>query len=141
VPDEGFEPPTFGLQNRCSTTELIRQIGAFLAFLVEIATGSFQKAASIMVAAPLAGVVKQVTAYAQGDRRVCMPQAPPTSQTIRSAPSRYQQRTGHSFRTMEACNEWLLCSETHPNVALRVALSPVHPDHAEARAQGSTPRL
>ena len=25
VPDEGFEPPTFGLQNRCSTAELSRQ--------------------------------------------------------------------------------------------------------------------
>jgi hypothetical protein len=26
VPGEGFEPPTFGLQNRCSTAELTRQI-------------------------------------------------------------------------------------------------------------------
>jgi hypothetical protein len=26
VPDEGFEPTTNGLQNRCSTTELTRQI-------------------------------------------------------------------------------------------------------------------
>jgi hypothetical protein len=25
VPGEGFEPPTNGLQNRCSTTELTRQ--------------------------------------------------------------------------------------------------------------------
>ena len=25
VPDEGIEPPTFGLQNRCSTAELSRQ--------------------------------------------------------------------------------------------------------------------
>ena len=25
VPAEGFEPPTNGLQNRCSTTELSRQ--------------------------------------------------------------------------------------------------------------------
>ena len=25
VPDEGLEPPTFGLQNRCTTTVLIRQ--------------------------------------------------------------------------------------------------------------------
>ncbi len=25
VPDEGIEPPTFGLQNRCSTAELIRR--------------------------------------------------------------------------------------------------------------------
>ena len=25
VPDEGFEPPTFGLQNRCTTTVLIRR--------------------------------------------------------------------------------------------------------------------
>jgi hypothetical protein len=24
VPEEGIEPPTFGLQNRCSTAELIR---------------------------------------------------------------------------------------------------------------------
>ena len=27
VPDEGIEPPTFGLQNRCSTAELIRRPG------------------------------------------------------------------------------------------------------------------
>src|SRR3546814_11801309 len=27
VPDEGIEPPTFGLQNRCSTAELIRLAG------------------------------------------------------------------------------------------------------------------
>lgn len=26
VPDEGIEPPTFGLQNRCSTAELNRQL-------------------------------------------------------------------------------------------------------------------
>jgi hypothetical protein len=26
VPGEGFEPPACGLQNRCSTTELTRQI-------------------------------------------------------------------------------------------------------------------
>ena len=25
MPDEGIEPPTFGLQNRCSTAELIRR--------------------------------------------------------------------------------------------------------------------
>jgi hypothetical protein len=29
VPDEGIEPPTFGLQNRCSTAELIRLYRAF----------------------------------------------------------------------------------------------------------------
>ncbi len=28
MPDEGIEPPTFGLQNRCSTAELIRRSGA-----------------------------------------------------------------------------------------------------------------
>jgi hypothetical protein len=28
VPDEGIEPPTFGLQNRCSTAELIRHNGS-----------------------------------------------------------------------------------------------------------------
>ena len=27
VPDEGLEPPTFGLQNRCTTTVLIRRVG------------------------------------------------------------------------------------------------------------------
>ena len=32
VPGEGIEPPTNGLQNRCSTAELARQTGAFLAF-------------------------------------------------------------------------------------------------------------
>ena len=31
VPDEGIEPPTFGLQNRCSTAELIRRRQAILA--------------------------------------------------------------------------------------------------------------
>jgi hypothetical protein len=31
VPDEGIEPPTFGLQNRCSTAELIRRFGGFCA--------------------------------------------------------------------------------------------------------------
>ena len=30
VPDEGIEPPTFGLQNRCSTAELIRPGGLHL---------------------------------------------------------------------------------------------------------------
>jgi hypothetical protein len=29
VPDEGIEPPTFGLQNRCSTAELIRHVAGF----------------------------------------------------------------------------------------------------------------
>ena len=27
VPDERFELPTFGLQNRCTTTVLIRRVG------------------------------------------------------------------------------------------------------------------
>ena len=31
MPDEGIEPPTFGLQNRCSTAELIRRLGRFCA--------------------------------------------------------------------------------------------------------------
>src|ERR1700722_7557638 len=31
VPDEGIEPPTFGLQNRCSTAALIRRFGGFCA--------------------------------------------------------------------------------------------------------------
>ena len=31
MPDEGIEPPTFGLQNRCSTAELIRPRGRLLA--------------------------------------------------------------------------------------------------------------
>jgi hypothetical protein len=29
VPGEGFEPPTFGLQNRCTTTVLTRHFQAF----------------------------------------------------------------------------------------------------------------
>ena len=33
VPDEGFEPPTFGLQNRCTTTVLIRRIIASIYIL------------------------------------------------------------------------------------------------------------
>jgi hypothetical protein len=32
VPDEGIEPPTFGLQNRCSTAELIRRPWAALRY-------------------------------------------------------------------------------------------------------------
>ena len=32
VPDEGIEPPTFGLQNRCSTAELIRRSGRLLRY-------------------------------------------------------------------------------------------------------------
>jgi hypothetical protein len=31
VPEEGIEPPTFGLQNRCSTAELFRHNGEELA--------------------------------------------------------------------------------------------------------------
>ena len=31
MPDEGIEPPTFGLQNRCSTAELIRPLKAAFA--------------------------------------------------------------------------------------------------------------
>jgi hypothetical protein len=34
VPDEGIEPPTFGLQNRCSTAELIRLSAAELSALL-----------------------------------------------------------------------------------------------------------
>ena len=30
VPAEGIEPPTFGLQNRCSTAELSRREGIFI---------------------------------------------------------------------------------------------------------------
>ncbi len=30
VPDEGIEPPTFGLQNRCTTAVLIRLAAATL---------------------------------------------------------------------------------------------------------------
>ena len=32
VPDEGIEPPTFGLQNRCSTAELIRRFKPYLRY-------------------------------------------------------------------------------------------------------------
>ena len=32
VPDEGIEPPTFGLQNRCSTAELIRRLKRLLRY-------------------------------------------------------------------------------------------------------------
>src|SRR6478609_9696949 len=38
VPDEGFEPPTFGLQNRCSTTELIRLYWCFIHRCPQIST-------------------------------------------------------------------------------------------------------
>ena len=32
MPDEGIEPPTFGLQNRCSTAELIRRFKRLLRY-------------------------------------------------------------------------------------------------------------
>ena len=32
MPDEGIEPPTFGLQNRCSTAELIRPFKRLLRY-------------------------------------------------------------------------------------------------------------
>lgn len=32
VPGEGFEPPTFGLQNRCTTAVLTRHTGSLSAF-------------------------------------------------------------------------------------------------------------
>ena len=32
MPGEGFEPPTFGLQNRCTTTVLTRQAIVFATF-------------------------------------------------------------------------------------------------------------
>ena len=35
MPGEGFEPPTFGLQNRCTTTVLTRQGIVFTAFSVQ----------------------------------------------------------------------------------------------------------
>ena len=34
VPGEGFEPPTFGLQNRCTTTVLTRQYQSLTQFSV-----------------------------------------------------------------------------------------------------------
>jgi hypothetical protein len=37
VPGEGFEPPTNGLQNRCSTTELTRHCGTFSTLARELA--------------------------------------------------------------------------------------------------------
>jgi hypothetical protein len=36
VPGEGIEPPTFGLQNRCSTAELTRQIKKLVVYWVPI---------------------------------------------------------------------------------------------------------
>ena len=33
VPGEGIEPPTFGLQNRCSTAELTRRTGGAFGLL------------------------------------------------------------------------------------------------------------
>ena len=44
VPDEGIEPPTFGLQNRCSTAELIRRFQSGLALSASRPTrkGAFQ---------------------------------------------------------------------------------------------------
>jgi hypothetical protein len=40
MPAEGFEPPTYGLQNRCTTTVLSRQMNDFLA-----ASGGYDAAA------------------------------------------------------------------------------------------------
>ena len=44
VPDEGIEPPTFGLQNRCSTAELIRRFQSGFALSASRPTrkGAFQ---------------------------------------------------------------------------------------------------
>lgn len=39
MPDEGFEPPTNGLQNRCSTAELIRLYLALFGTLIRSAPG------------------------------------------------------------------------------------------------------
>ena len=68
VPGEGFEPPTFGLQNRCTTTVLTRQDIVFTVFapphlprklnaLVEHVQLLFRKTRLSRFMAPLANVV------------------------------------------------------------------------------------
>jgi hypothetical protein len=53
VPDEGIEPPTFGLQNRCSTAELIRRFQSGLALSASRPTrkGAFQSKPAATVGA------------------------------------------------------------------------------------------
>ena len=41
VPDERIELPTFGLQNRCSTAELIRQFGTGYGWFTSCSTIAF----------------------------------------------------------------------------------------------------
>ena len=50
VPDEGFEPPTFGLQNRCSTTELIRHKYLIYLNVLAFANTDFSYRLAIVVA-------------------------------------------------------------------------------------------
>src|SRR5262245_45427275 len=62
VPEEGIEPPTFGLQNRCSTAELFRQCVRHIA-------GSVSPRNVLVNPAPLGGTSKQGTdchQYEQG---------------------------------------------------------------------------
>ena len=42
VPDEGIEPPTFGLQNRCTTAVLIRPLAFKACAVVAIVFAGFQ---------------------------------------------------------------------------------------------------
>ena len=51
VPDEGIEPPTFGLQNRCSTAELIR-LGLVSRKRIEMETPLGAKRALFSTGAP-----------------------------------------------------------------------------------------
>ena len=41
MPDEGIEPPTFGLQNRCSTAELIRPSGTETSVPIRYSIGPY----------------------------------------------------------------------------------------------------
>ena len=42
VPAEGFEPPTFGLQNRCTTTVLSRHFKKIVGIIYQIARGKIK---------------------------------------------------------------------------------------------------
>ena len=64
MPDEGIEPPTFGLQNRCSTAELIRRLQAAFALSASRAArkGALQAepAATVGVHGPSTGTASSM---------------------------------------------------------------------------------
>ena len=66
VPGEGFEPPTFGLQNRCTTTVLTRRNGMFIKFSLALAEGLD----ATLVDFSLCHRPPDIGPYAEGPRRL-----------------------------------------------------------------------